>query len=62
VALTFAYGGVREEKRASRMSGESLGLGQVRKNKMTLRVLNIERVEAARTCSSWDEAAGRDGG
>jgi hypothetical protein len=43
------------EKRASRMSGEGLGLGRVKKNKMILGVLNIERVEAARTYSSWSE-------
>jgi hypothetical protein len=49
---------VRKEKRGSRISGEGLGLGlgRVRKNKMILRVLNIERVEAASTCSSWSEA------
>ena len=35
---------VVREKRASRMSGEGLGSGRVRKNKMVLRVLNSERV------------------
>ena len=54
-------GVVVREKRASRMRGEGLGLGRVRKNKI-LRMLNIERVEAARTCSSWSEAGCRDGG
>jgi len=44
------------------MSGEGLGLGWVRKNKMILRVLNIERVEAARTYSSWSEVECGDGG
>ena len=40
---------VREEERASRMSGEGLGLGRARKNKMILGVLNVEGVEAAMT-------------
>ena len=53
---------VREEKRGSRMSGEGLGSGQVRKNKMIHRVLNVERIEAARTCSSWSKARCRGGG
>jgi len=43
----------RGEKRASGMIGEGLGLGQVRKSKIILRVLNIELLKAARTCSSW---------
>ena len=53
---------VREEKRGSRMSGEGLGLdlGRVRKYKMILRVLDIEGVEAAGTCSSWSEARSED--
>ena len=46
---------VREEKHASRMSGVSLGLERVRKNKVVVRVLNVEHVEAAEACSSWSE-------
>ena len=47
---------VVREKRASRIRGEGLGLGRVRKkHKMILRVSNIERLEPAKTCSSWSE-------
>jgi hypothetical protein len=52
---------VREEKRASRISGEGLGLGRVRKNEMILDVLKVERVGAARTCPSWSEEGFVDG-
>lgn len=52
---------VGKEKCGSRMSGEGLDLGRVGKNKMILRVLNIERVEAG-TCSSWSEGGCGDGG
>jgi len=34
----------------------------VRKNKVILRALNIEHVEATRTCSSWSEGGCGDGG
>jgi hypothetical protein len=42
----------KKAKRASKMSGEGLTLGRVKKNKMIIRMSNIERVEAVRTCSS----------
>jgi hypothetical protein len=53
---------VKKAKRASRMSRDGLGLGWVRKNKMILSVLHIERAETARTCSSWCEAGCGDEG
>ena len=55
---------VMEKRRASRISGEGLGLGlgRVRKNKKIGRVLNVERVEGARTCLSWSEGGCGDGG
>ena len=46
---------VKKTKRASRMSGEGLTSGRVKKYKMILRMLNIELVEAGRTCSSLSE-------
>ena len=41
------------EKGASRMSGEAWVVGFGTGNKVVLRVLDIEHVEAAKTCFSW---------
>ena len=41
----------KKTKRASRMNGEGLTSGRVKKYKMILGMSNIERVEAGRTCS-----------
>ena len=55
-------GGGEEGEACLEDEWEGLGLGRVRKNKMILRVLNIERVEAGRTCSSWSDGGCGDGG